>query len=52
MRFTARLGLDEASKITSFQPPAVGRAANHYIRHRVGLPRAPSNLALDKDDGY
>ena len=38
-----RLRLEGLSKTTGFQAPAMGRAANHWIR----LPRIPSILTLN-----
>ncbi|TRZ26531.1 hypothetical protein HGM15179_000556 [Zosterops borbonicus] len=42
-RLTERFGVEEISKIISFQPPAMGRDTFHQTR----LLRAPSSLALD-----
>ena len=41
------LGLKGTTGIIMFQLPAMGRVANHYIRHQISLPRAPSRLALN-----
>lgn len=41
------LGLEGTLRINRLQAPATSRAANHYIKYQISLPRTPFNLAFN-----
>ena len=45
------LGWKGPQRSSNSNPPAAGRAANHYIRNQLRLPRASSNLVLSSSGG-